>query len=196
MPTRFVVIVRPDRGHLRDHEKEAWETWSDVERISAALHIDVMELENIFPYVGDSGRFVQKVWVEEGSSSASEDDQESQRSVLKVKLQTHGNFFPSFGMLSGGEQVYVLIEIGIAIARFSARYVPTILILDTFRTLDSAGQKEWARYLSEPEHLFQTIVEAHLDLNLAEMASSAAWEVVTLEGKPPSVEIHQIGATE
>jgi hypothetical protein len=135
--------------------------------------------------------------VEQASPSKSkEDDDESQRRVIKVKLSTHENFFPSFGMLSVGEQIYVLIEIGIAIASFSAQYVPTVLILDTFRSIDSAGQKEWARYLSEPEHLFQTIVEAYSDSSLAEMASSAAWEVVALEGRPPSVEIHQRGATE
>jgi hypothetical protein len=197
LQSRFVVIVRPNPSNLSDYEKEAWDSWSDIQRISAALHIDTIELENILPYVGDSGRVVQKVWVDESNpEKADGEDNEEPHRELQVKLNTHGNFHPTFSKLSSGEQIYVLIEIGLAIARFSAQYVPTVLVLDIFRSIDSAGRKEWARFFSSPEQPFQTIVEAHLDSDLADVASSAAWEIVMLQGKPPSVGIHQIGATD
>jgi hypothetical protein len=185
--TRFIVIQRIDRGDLEEHEKDAWENWSDLERISAALHIDIVELENILQHVGRPDRFIQRVWVDKATTGP-----DGLRGEVKVKLKSHGKFYPTFSSLSGGEQVDLLIEIGIALAGFSAQYVPTVLVLDAFRSLDAAGQKYWSSYLSEPEHLFQTIVEAHLDSALAGVFSPN-WEVVTLEGRPPNVAIHQLG---
>lgn len=199
LQTRFVVVMHPNDARLSNPEKEAWKNWGDTRRIAKAFQMDEVELVNILPSVGETRCFVQKVWVEDVEPSVTEEEKneyEPLRNKLRVKLQSHGDFHPSFGMLSRGEQVYVLTEIGVAIARFYAQYVATILIIDPFRSLDSAGQRYWATYLSKPEHLFQTVVEAHLDTKLHEVASSPDFEVIALDGEAPFVEIHQLGATE
>lgn len=103
LQTRFVVVKHPKDASLSDSEKEEWRTWGDTRRIARSFQIDEMELVNILPLVGDSERFVQKVWVEEAEpleSDEDDDEDEPPRNKIKVKLRSHGDFHPSFGMLS------------------------------------------------------------------------------------------------
>ena len=190
LSSRFIVISRIDRADIPDYAKEAWDEWSDLERFSAALRLDPIEIENILPYVGGPERFVKRVFIDE---SPSEEDDSPARSIFRVELNGNAGRTLPYGALSSGEQSYVLIELGVALAKFSSHYSPTVLILDILSSLDKIGQKEWAEYLSAPEHLFQTVIELRASLQNVPVSPSISSQIVLFSGRPPHVEIRQVG---
>jgi hypothetical protein len=194
--TRFFTITEVNKGRVADHEKEAWNTWSDLQRISSAIHIDATALENILPDVGNVERSVQKIWIEEPQQVSSEmSDGDISRSQLMVKLK-HQGFSLHFSQLSSSEQALVLIEIGIALASFSANYVPTVLVLDGFSVFDDRRRAEWVDYFSSANHLFQTIIEVVSEGGKLDLHLRPSWQAVSLVGSHRFVEIHQFGETE
>jgi hypothetical protein len=196
--TRFIVVSEAKGNRLAEHEREAWNTWSDLQRISSALHIDVTAIENILPQVGGDARSVQRIWIEESRErDADPDDDHTRRSELMVKLKWHGFYLPFF-QLSSSEQAHVLVELGIALASFSAHYVPTVLVLENFWVFDETGKAEWIQYFSPASssgnHLFQTIIEIGTHNGELDRALEPSWEWVSLVGSGPVVEIRQFGA--
>ena len=191
--TRCFTIAEVNRGSVADHEKDAWDTWSDVQRISSAIHIDATALENILPDVGHIERSVQKVWTEEPQQVSSEmSDDETPRSQLMVQLK-HLRFNLSFSQISHSEKALVLIEIGIALASFSANYAPTVLVLDLFSLFDKNHRAEWVKYFSSANHLFQTIIEVACKDGKLDLPLQPSWQVVSLVGMCSDIEIHQFG---
>jgi hypothetical protein len=190
---RFFTITEVDKGRVADHEKGAWDTWSDVQRISAAIHIDATALENILSDVGSIERTVQKVWIEEPQQmSPGTSDDVTPRSQLMVKLKHH-NFSLSFSQISKSEKVLVLIEIGISLASFSAHYVPTVLVLDLFPLFEQDHRSEWVKYFSSANHFFQTIIGVACVDGKLDFPLQPSWQVVSLVGMCGDVEIHQFG---
>jgi hypothetical protein len=196
MPTRFVVVRRPDKADLDDHEKSQWDRWSDVERISYALHLDPIAIENILPKIRYSEGYVQRLWVPELQDETLSEEDELKRGQLMVQLRGREKYPLPFGVLSGSEQVHVLMEIGIALSSFFAEHIPTVLIVEDFWRLDSSARANWSTFLSSTEHLFQTVIEVVSDDGDIGLAPVPSWEVVTLSGAPPMVSINQVGATE
>lgn len=95
-------------------------------------------------------------------------------------------------MLSGREVERVLMEFVTAAARFSGRYVPTLLILDgTLTTLFEGIFDFYSHHLLDPENPFQTIIcipSQDLDLDAIRWRG---WEVIRTYGKAPEVRLHQ-----
>jgi hypothetical protein len=177
--TRFVVLRQYDKSGLEDHEKGLWDNWSDLERIATVLGIDLLALENILPSVGKIDGVVERIWVDPIRADE-----------LMVQLSEGWTPYP-FRTLSTSEQVRVLIGIGIAIANFSAGYIPSVLVIESFRSFDIHNQHLLAHYLASPERLFQTIVESHSLENFGSLKLSALWETVALEGRRSNVLIRQ-----
>jgi hypothetical protein len=146
--------------------------------------------------VGNVERSVQKIWIEEPQQVSSEmSDGDISRSQLMVKLK-HQGFSLHFSQLSSSEQALVLIEIGIALASFSANYVPTVLVLDGFSVFDDRRRAEWVDYFSSANHLFQTIIEVVSEGGKLDLHLRPSWQAVSLVGSHRFVEIHQFGETE
>jgi hypothetical protein len=194
IPTRVITIIDFERARIEDHERAAWENWSDLRRISAALHIDEVSLENILPQTGADARIVQKVWTEMDTKTDDESDEDYvPRELLKVKLRHHG-FSLSFLQLSTSEKALVLIELGIALASFSAQYVPTVLVLDSFSLFDQFNRAELVARIGSSECLFQTIIEVGSEDGNVKFPIKPTWEVVSFVGTLRDVQVYQLGA--
>lgn len=107
--------------------------------------------------------------------------------TLYLDLQGTRSNLP-FSLLSGREKETVLLEFATAIARFSGRHTPTLLILDSFIHIFFSG---WFEYFShhflDPENQFQTLLTApRSDFDLDDLRWNG-WEVLRLSGEPPNV---------
>lgn len=98
----------------------------------------------------------------------------------------------AFGSLSGSEQAQVLIELAVATARISARYVPTILLLDGGVTSFDSTRIRWlSERLSSPAHLFQTVIVVPNEPRAIDELRWAGWEVIRLIGIETDVTVDQ-----
>jgi hypothetical protein len=101
--------------------------------------------------------------------------------VMILKLNLLGDSHQAdFGSLSGAEQEIVLMEFATAAARLSARYCPTLLVLDhPFMAL-----KNWFEFyehhLLYPVNQFQTLMCTPYELDL-EKAHWSGWNVIILD---------------
>lgn len=191
---RVITIIDVEKARIADHEKTVWESWSDLRRISSAIHIDEISIENILPQVGAGERTVQRVWVEMDTKSEYESDEDfSPRELLMVKLKHH-NFNLSFFQLSSSEKALVLIELGIALASFYAQYTPTVLVLDLFSLFDQFHRTELVARISSSEYLFQTIIEVGAKDGQVDFQIKPSWEIATLVGSSRDVQVFQLGA--
>lgn len=194
IPARVITITDVEKAGIADHEKMAWENWSDLRRISAAIHIDEISIENILPQVGASDRIVQQMWVEMDTKPEYESDEDfAPRELLMVKLKHH-NFNLSFFQLSSSEKALVLIELGIALASFSAHYIPTVLVLDLFSLFDQFHRTELVARISSSEYLFQTIIEVGSEDGSVDFQIKPSWEIASLIGSRRDVQVFQLGA--
>jgi hypothetical protein len=91
--------------------------------------------------------------------------------------------------LSSGEQACVLVELGIALARFSAQYAPTVLGIDSQDlNLPPYILKNYVDFLLAPENLFQSVLGVLAD---GDQLSWRGCELVTLKGELSDVRIEQ-----
>jgi hypothetical protein len=75
-----------------------------------------------------------------------------------IEVARDGKFFPA-AHLSGGEEKMFMLECAIALASFSANYLPTLLILDAgLHRLDQEHRAEYLQRLNDPAFQFQTIL--------------------------------------
>jgi hypothetical protein len=193
IPSRVITIIDVEKARIADHEKAVWEGWSDLRRISVAIHVDEITLENILPQVGGDDQIVQKVWVEMDTKPEYESEDYIVRELLMVKLKHHG-FSLSFFQLSSSEQALVLIEMGIVLASFSAQYIPTVLVLDLFSLFDQFHRIELAERFASSKYLFQTIIEIGSEDGSVNFSIKPSWEVVSLIGSRREVQVLQLGA--
>jgi hypothetical protein len=100
-------------------------------------------------------------------------------------------------VFSTGERGRLLVDVAIALARTSARFVPTILLLDGFITsFDSQNLRTVAARLASAENQFQSILfmVSPRD-NDAMRRMSPAWQTVHLRGRQTNVKIEVEGLT-
>jgi ABC-type Mn2+/Zn2+ transport system ATPase subunit len=128
----------------------------DIELICARLNVDPVTLPNLFPFVESDGigwvsnlRFIE------------EKNEDEKTSIQLLVADVRGGWRPGrcFRMLEHHERTRVLAELAIALARFSAQFTPTMLLLDGGMSgLDSKAFNELATHLSSAHHLFQTVI--------------------------------------
>ena len=171
-PIRFIVLRYP-------HPRYSRRKVSDLRRIATILGTEVATIENLLPSVGHEPiSMVRRLWLSKKSASS--------RLLTDVQGTCPGLGFRS---LSSGEQAVVLVELAITLARFSAQYVPTVLIVDAVDlNLELSVLKKYLDFLMAPEHLFQTVVEAVDD---GVQRSWTGCTMVTLIGKMKGVRIEQ-----
>lgn len=63
-----------------------------------------------------------------------------------------------FVALSGSEQTRVLMEYCAAVARFYARFTPTVLMIDTTYTLNESALSRYVSYFAHHANTFQTVL--------------------------------------
>lgn len=171
-PIRFIVLRA-----LR--QMQSSEDLTELQRIAVLLETDPVVVEKLLPSVGhDTFSIVNRLWL----------SKESGETVLLTDVR---GTFPGleFTSLSSGEKAVVLIELAIAMARFSARYVPTVLVIDG-ESLNVAHSilEKYVNFLVAPEQLFQTIVE------IVDDGVQCSWrgcQLVTLKGAWANVVIEQ-----
>ena len=90
--------------------------------------------------------------------------------------------------LSGSEKYRLLTQLGIKAANMMSAIAPTLLVLDSgFWRLDTGWLKRYAEFLASPNCRFQTIASTHRkDMDFEDVTWSG-WQLIHLEGKPPSV---------
>jgi hypothetical protein len=196
-PTRFVTVRRPEATTvLGIGTGEAWDRMDDVERIAATLRVDVLHVENAISQVPNLGLMVKGLRIEEkdkveaGDEDEEEGDGDTRREIIVNFGRGHKLHYSA---LSSGEQIEVLVEIGVTLAMFWARYVPTVLIF-AVTALDRPALIGWAKRLLGVDFLFQTIIELPERPTYLNEEPRGRWEVVALSGCPPKVRVHQAGA--
>jgi hypothetical protein len=100
-------------------------------------------------------------------------------------------------VFSTGERGQLLVDVAIALARISARFVPTILLLDGFITsFDPQYLQAVANRLASAENQFQSVLfrVAHRDEDALRLLSPA-WQLVHLRGRETNVKIEVEGLT-
>jgi hypothetical protein len=171
-PIKFIV-VRPQRAaKFRDK-------LSDLQRIAVMLGTDVAAVEELLPRVGHGlVNNVNRLWLSKKGHKL--------RLLTDVRGTCPGL---DFNHLSSGEQACVLVELGIALARFSAQYVPTVLVIDSQDlNLPPHILKDYVDVLLAPENLFQSVLEVLAD---GDQLSWRGCELVMLKGKVSDVRIEQ-----
>jgi len=97
-----------------------------------------------------------------------------------------------FRALSGREQERMIIEFSTAIARFSGRYAPTVLILDDLVNIIFEGWFDfYSHHFLDASNQFQTFLSlpaTKLDLDAIRWHG---WEVIRTNGSPPDVTVSQ-----
>jgi hypothetical protein len=151
-PMRF-VFLREESG------SKALDEMDDVELVCDRLNIDPLILPGLMPYVGGTDglgfaknlKFTEEVDRDEGA-----EPKITRRFRADVVGTSTGLWFRG---LSHGEQVLVLLELAVALARFYSQQVPTMLILD--RGMHQFPARFFAHLyekLAAAEAAFQTIV--------------------------------------
>ncbi len=92
--------------------------------------------------------------------------------------------------LSGSELFRLVTQLGIRVANTMSAIAPTVLILDAgFSRLDTSWLRRYAEVLASPNCRFQTIASTHGErINFKDVTWSG-WQIIHLEGKPPSVTV-------
>ena len=96
-----------------------------------------------------------------------------------------------FRSLSSGEQIEVVIEFAVELARFEAERRPTILLIDCMAGVERAMVQEYLEFLATQSTSFQVLVAA-CPPSGSEGRFDGGMEglrIVTLRGNAPNVEI-------
>ncbi len=144
--------------------------FDDLKLICNELNIDALTIRNLFPYVD---RF--------GSGSVRNLRTKEVDGVLRVMADLEGTKPGlSYRQLSHSEQTRVLVELTIVMARFSAEYVPTMLIIEGLWRFDETWVQRFCDYLSEANRNFQTIIVMSEAWDISKLRW-AGWVVASLE---------------
>lgn len=171
LPLKF-VFIREEKLLTRSADID------DVGLICEQLNVDPVTLPNLFPFVENYGfgwarnlRLIEE----------KDEEDDSSRLVIVADIRGTRPGLP-FRALSHSEQTCLLIELAVALARFSAQYIPTMLLLDGgMHRLGPELFNELADKLSSPLHLFQTvIVVPNRPEHIANLRWTG-WEIVNLQ---------------
>lgn len=181
LPLRFVFVKEEQLSKKRDDV-------DDLDLICAQLNVDPVTLPNLFPFVDSHGfgwvrnlRFVDE---------RDEDERVPKKRLYADVRSTKPGL--CFRVLSHSEQTCLLIELAVALARFSAQFIPTMLLLDGgMHRLGTVKLKELVTQLPSVRHLFQTvIVLPNPPEDLAEFARDGC-QIVRIEKGPSGAVISQ-----
>ncbi len=147
-PIRFVRLKDLRPSPLSD----GLPPMTDLEFLSKTLSVNPALVRNMLPLVGIQGNStvggLRLDHLPDGSIRVWTDVQGTSPGLSLQK------------QLSGSERSRVLIEIAAVFARYSAKRVPTVLLLDwAAKSLGSKWMSRVIEFLSSEENLFQTIIE-------------------------------------
>ena len=160
---------------------------NDDDWIASSLGIDSYVVGNVLKEVReDSDAFTKNPRIEV--------DDEGHRRIRAHNIEARDLPLRAF---STGERGRLLVDVAIALARTSARFVPTILLLDGFITsFDSEHLQTVAARLASADNQFQSVLfrVAHRDEDALRLLSPA-WQMVHLRGRETNVKIEVEGST-
>jgi len=160
---------------------------NDDDWIASSLGIDAYVVANVLREVrGDASAFTKNPRIEV--------DDDGHR---RIRAHNSDDRDLPLRVFSTGERGRLLVDIAIALARTSARFVPTILLLDGFITnFDSENLRTVAARLASGENQFQSVLfrVAHGDEDALHLLSPA-WQMVHLRGRETNVKIEVEGLT-
>gem|GEM_PF-745712 len=125
---------------------------TDLEFLSRTLSVNSALVRNMMPLVG----------VQRSSTVGGTRVEHRQDGSIRVWTDVNGTL-PGLGLqnqLSNTERARVLIEIAAVFARYSAKRVPTVLLVDwAAKSFDSGWMSRVIDFLSSDENPFQTVLE-------------------------------------
>lgn len=165
-PLRFIIVREPGRLLRGLNSSEL----DDLELICSELNVDALTVRNLFPYVDKFG-----------SGSVRNIRTKEEDSVLQVVADLEGTKPGlSYRCLSHSEQTLVLVELAIVMARFSAEYVPTMLVVEGLWRFDKTRVQRFSDYLSQANHSFQTVIVLPEEWDISSLRW-AGWVIAHLE---------------
>jgi len=176
-PIRFVRL----RDLRRSCFCDSLPAMTDLEFLSKTLSVSPILVRNMMPLVG----------VPRSSTVGSIRVEHHQDGSIRVWTDVHGTS-PGLGLqdeLSNTEQSRVLIEIAAVFARYSAKRVPTVLLVDwAAKSFDDRWMRRVIEFLSSDDNPFQTVLERVTNrLGGHDMA-----RVVTLHGSRTNVTVDSL----
>ena len=95
----------------------------------------------------------------------------------------------TFRTLSSSEQIQVVIEFAVEIARFEAERKPTMLLIDCMDGFDRPTLQEYLEFLATQNDRFQIIITARTEKTDRFDRDIEGLRIATLRGTAPNVEI-------
>lgn len=147
-PVRFVRLKKIDTTDLRGRHVGM----TDMDFLSKTLSLNHALVRNMLSHVGiHRGSTVSGLRIESNPEAENRVWTNVQDTIPGLDLQRS---------LSHSERARVLIEIAAVFARESAKYVPTVLLLDwAAKSFDYTRMGQMIDFLSNDENPFQTIIE-------------------------------------
>lgn len=172
-----IQLIRLPQGHYSLNDE-----FGDVERISQVLSIDINMTQNLIEFIAEQneGRI---------EDPRIELDDETGLSVLTTFNRKRKKHI-AFCAMSDSERQRLLIEICVARARFTSRFLPTLLLLDGVHSLDHRAFQDFMDFMLSSDNHFQTLVTRILPPKTSGF-DWAGWEFATLRGHWGNVTIDQ-----
>jgi energy-coupling factor transporter ATP-binding protein EcfA2 len=172
-------LVRLPQYFIREQHED--DNRDELQLVSDILKVSTSTVRNLIPYV----------------------NRHNQGSVKNLRLvDTHDGFTlladhegesvaRCFRKTSDSQRGKTLIELCVAMARFSAEFLPTILMIEGgILSFDSKNFTKYAEYLLSSEHHFQTILML-IEAPRIESIRWSGWEFARLLGESRNVRIDQ-----
>ena len=176
-PIRFVRL----RDLRRSRLSESLPAMTDLEFLSETLSVNPALVRNMMPLVG----------VHRGSTVGGVRVEHDPNGSIRVWTDVHGTL-QGLGLqdqLSNTERSRVLIEIAAVFARYSAKRVPTVLLVDwAAKSFDDRWMSRVVDFLSSDDNPFQTVLERVTN----GLGGHHMTRVVTLHGKESNVTVDPV----
>lgn len=126
-----VQPMRLNFVHLHEEwSREDGQAADDLALLCRFLEVDPLHLPNLFPLIDSDGLgYARNLKFDTVNDDDEKGGRAKTRKVLHADVRGTAKGLPFRG-LSHGEQQYVLIELAVALARYTARFAPTMLLLD------------------------------------------------------------------
>lgn len=184
LPIHFVFL----REKLEDSLAEEMD---DTKWIARQLGIDPLLLPNLFEWIQHSGSGWVKTLDLRDRPKDEEEENPPNEKWLYADLKGGGEAYP-YRDLSGAEQTIVLLELAIALAQSRARYVPTMLILDSgMWRFDRDNFQRVADRLCSSDLLFQSLIVIPPRPKELLEPKWAGWVIARMKSSPDGTIIDQ-----
>ena len=169
--------------YFSDLDDELRSQPDDLEAIVAAVRLPSLDVKALCDSLGEGGDLFRDARFDETEEPV----------CLDLAIQTAPGKFSDRTLrgLSGSEMFQFLAHLGTKAANRVTAIAPTLLILDCgFGRLDKFWVQHYAEFLASPNNRFQTIVTTHrYETNFQDVVWSG-WQLISLEGTPPSVTVN------